>query len=68
VTNSAENGSRKEELAVEIGSILFNRDITMGQAAKRLDITQTAVAQILNRNLDDFSVVQLEGFLQVLAG
>lgn len=68
MSDTNEMSQQKSELAVKIGSILFKQDISMGQAAKRLEIAQTDVADLLNRELDGFSIEQLEGFLQVLEG
>ena len=66
MTDNIENSSQKSELAAKIGSTLFRRDISMGQAAKLFGIKQIDVNQLLQKNLDDFSVEELEEFLKAL--
>ena len=68
MTDTIENSQQKSELVSQIGSKLFRLDLSMGQAAKRFGITQTGVNQLLSSELDDFSIEQLQTFLQELEG
>jgi len=64
VSNSTDLSQQKSELASKIGSILLRLDLSIGQAARRLKITQTEMSQLLRGELDNFAIEQLEGFLK----
>ena len=64
MSKAGDNNQRKGELASRIGSILFRLDLSIGQSAKRLGITQTEVSRLLRHEIDGFTVEQLETFLQ----